>query len=364
VSGAVGTALYDGWVVGLSLLVGPANAGKVSLLLERYLAALADGREPTLIVPGRSDVDRVERELVARQGCVFGGSIGTFDDVFERVAYAGATRPLATDAQQQLALRRAVARASLNGLSASAHSAGFADTLREAIRELQGALLEPDRVEGDLAHLYASYRAELDTLGVWDRELLRAQAVARLRDALEAWHGQPVFAYGFEDLTAAEWSLLEALAGRTDVTVSLPYEQGRTAFASLQRTAEDLAVLASGRIEELPPAYGEVAPPALAYLERALFEEPWPGAPPLEGAVSFLEGAGVRGALELVGEELLRLVRSGTAPDAIGVVCPSLGRWRAPLETAFRTLGIPYAFDGRGRLAETPFGHALLALLR
>ena len=363
-SGAVGTALYDGWVVGLSLLVGPANAGKVSLLLERYLAALAEGREPTLIVPGRSDVDRVERELVARHGCVFGGSIGTFDDVFERIAYAGATRPLATDAQQQLALRRAVARASLNGLSASAHSAGFADTLREAIRELQSALLEPDRVEGDLAHLYASYRAELDTLGVWDRELLRAEAVARLRDALDAWHGEPVFAYGFEDLTAAEWSLLEALAGRTDVTVSLPYEQGRTAFASLQRTAEDLAELASGRIEELPPAYGEVAPPALAYLERALFEEPGPGAPPLEGAVSFLEGAGVRGALELVGDELLRLVRGGTAPDAIGVVCPSLGRWRAPLETAFRTLGIPYAFDGRGRLAETPFGHALLALLR
>ena len=182
--------------------------------------------------------------------------------------------------------------------------------------------------------------------------------------AARAWHGEPVFAYGFEDLTAAEWSLLEALAGRTDVAVSLPYEQGRTAFASLQRTAEDLADLADGRIEELPPAYGEVAPPALAYLERALFEEPGPGAPPLEGAVAFLEGAGVRGALELVGDELLQLVRGGTAPDAIGVVCPSLGRWRAPLETAFRTLGIPYAFDGRGRLAETPFGHSLLALLR
>lgn len=363
-SKAVGTGLYDGWVVGLSLLVGPANAGKVSLLLERYLAALGEGQEPTLIVPGRSDVDRVERELVARNGCVFGGSIGTFDDVFERIVYAGEARPLATDAQQQLVLRRAVARASLNGLSASAHSAGFADTLREAIRELQGALLEPDRVEGDLAHLYASYRAELDTLGVWDRELLRAEAVARLRGQLDAWHGEPVFAYGFEDLTAAEWSLLEALAGRTEVAVSLPYEQGRTAFASLQRTAEDLADLADGRIEELPPAYREVAPPALAYLERALFEEPGPGAPPLEGAVSFLEGAGVRCALELVGDELLRLVRGGTAPDAIGVVCPSLSRWRAPLETAFRTLGIPYAFDGRGRLAETPFGHALLALLR
>src|SRR6185295_3500141 len=123
-SGSVGTPLYDGWVVGLKLLVGPANAGKVSQLLERYLSAL--DREPILIVPTGSDVERVERELVAKQGCVFGGTIGTFDDVFERVAADGGGRRVATEAQQQLVLRRAVARASLNGLSASAGSTGFA----------------------------------------------------------------------------------------------------------------------------------------------------------------------------------------------------------------------------------------------
>ena len=55
--------LYDG-KVGLSLLAGPANAGKVALLLERYLARLDD--EPVLIVPNASDVDRVERDLLAR----------------------------------------------------------------------------------------------------------------------------------------------------------------------------------------------------------------------------------------------------------------------------------------------------------
>ena len=103
--------------MGLKLLVGPANAGKVSQLLERYLSAL--DREPILIVPTGSDVERVERELVAKQGCVFGGTIGTFDDVFERVAADGGSRRVATEAQQQLVLRRAVARASLNGLSAS-----------------------------------------------------------------------------------------------------------------------------------------------------------------------------------------------------------------------------------------------------
>ena len=43
--------------MGLSLLAGPANAGKVALLLERYLADIC--REPVLIVPNRSDVERV-----------------------------------------------------------------------------------------------------------------------------------------------------------------------------------------------------------------------------------------------------------------------------------------------------------------
>jgi ATP-dependent helicase/nuclease subunit B len=348
--------------VGLTVLAGPANAGKVTLLLERYLSVL--DREPVLIVPNRSDVERVQRELVALAGCLFGGAIGTFDDVFERLARGAGARPTATEAQQHLALRRAVARASLNGLSTSARSAGFADTLRETIRELQAALVEPERVGGDLARLYASYREELDSLGLWDRERLRGYAVNRLASEFDAWDGQPVFAYGFEDLTAAEWGLLEALAARTEVTASLPYEQGRAAFASLQETAEDLAALAAGRIEELPPRYGEVAQPAIAYLERSLFADGAAPPPTLDGALRFFEGAGVRGALELVGEEILALVREGVPPEAIGVVCPSVERFRAPVETAFRTLGIPYALDGRARLAETAFGHALLGLLR
>ena len=56
-------------------------------------------------------------------------------------------------------------------------------------------------MEGDLGLLYSAYRAELDRLGLWDRDLLRRRAVERLRSELDAWDGRPVFAYGFEDLT-------------------------------------------------------------------------------------------------------------------------------------------------------------------
>jgi ATP-dependent helicase/DNAse subunit B len=347
--------------VGLTLVAGPANAGKVARLLERYLARLDD--EPTLIVPNRSDVDRVERDLLARCGCLFAGSIGTFDDLFGRLA-GGERRAVATDVQRALVLRNVLQGASLNGLERSARTRGFADTLLGTLGELESGLLDPGDLDGDLARLYAAYRLELDRLALWDRDLLRRRAAERLASDLDAWSGEPVFAYGFEDLTGAEWQLLEALAGRADVEVSLPYEPGRVAFASLQRTAEDLAGLADGRIEELGPRSAEYAHPALAHLERALFEESPPPPPELDAAVRFLEGAGLRGTLELMADEVMALLRSGTPAERIAIVAASPERSRRPLETALGVLDIPYAIDARIRLGETPFGHALLQLLR
>ena len=351
----------------LSLIAGPANAGKVELLLDRYLAYLdpVDNREPVLIVPNRSDVESVSRELLRRRPALLGGSIGTFDDLFERVAAGGTgARPPVSQAQRALLVRRVLAAASLEGLAASARFGGFSDELLRTLGELESGLLDPGELEGELAALYGAYRAELDRLGLWDRDLLRRRAAERLQSELDAWGGEPVFAYGFEDLTGAEWALLEALAARTEVSVSLPYEPARPAFASLRRTAEDLQRLAAGRIEELPPRYGEVARPALAHLERSLFSDDVHEPVPIEGAVRFFEGAGARGALELVGEELLALLRAGTSAERIGIVCPSVERLRAPLETALGTLGVPYAVDGEIRLAQTPFGHALTALVR
>src|SRR3954452_23504141 len=234
----------------LSLLAGPANAGKVALLLERYLGALDS--DPILIVPNRPDVDRAERELLREAGALLGGSIGTFDDLFERIARGnGAHRPVVTEAQRTLLLRRVVARAAVR----SARFAGFADALGSTVAELESALVEPEELDGELAELYAAYREELDRLGLWDRELERRHAAERVGGDLEAWSPRPVFAYGFEDLTGAEWALLEALAARAEVTVSLPYEPGRAAFASLSRTSDDLNALAANR-EELPPNPG------------------------------------------------------------------------------------------------------------
>src|SRR4249919_2187674 len=283
----------------LSVLAGPANAGKVARLLDRYLETIDS--DPFLIVPNRPDVDRAERELLRTSGALMGGDIGTFDDLFRRIGRAnGDRRRVVTDAQRTLLLRRVVERARPEGLGRSARFAGFADALGATVAELESALLEPGELEGgsddQLAELYAAYREELERLGLSDRELERRHAAERLAGELDAWDGRPVFAYGFEDLTGAEWALLEALAARSNVTVSLPYEPGRDAFASLSRTSEDLATLAE-EVEELAPNPAARSP-VLAHLERGLFRESTNGqlaaAPELDGSLRFLEGAGLR----------------------------------------------------------------------
>ena len=312
----------------LSLVAGPANAGKVALLLERYLACLDD--EPFLIVPNRADVARVERDLLERAGCLLGGSIGTFDDLFERIAGGDpAAKPVARGAQRALIARRAVAQRARRAASSSPRrcaSPGSPTRCSAALAELEGGLLDPSDLDGDLAVLFAAYRAELDRVGLWDRDLLRRSACERLRSDLAAWHGEPVFAYGFEDLTAAEWSLLEALAGRAEVCVSLPYEPGRAAFASLARTAGDLAALAAGRVEELPPRSAEFAAPALAHLERSLFEA-GAAAQPIGSAVRFLAGAGhARDARAGRRRAARRPSRRRARPRASPLIVPSVER--------------------------------------
>ncbi|MBD0318657.1 MAG: hypothetical protein ICV71_09025, partial [Thermoleophilia bacterium] len=353
--------------MGLSVLAGPANAGKVALLLDRYVETL--DHDPVLVVPNGAEVERIERDLLARHPALLGGSVGTFDDLFTHIARdaGGSARPLIGASERQLLLSRVVASAPLDGLAGSARFGGFLHSLGAAVAEAEGALLEPADLGGRLGDLYGRYRAELDRLGVWDHELERRYAADLVARDLGAWDGRPVFAYGFEDLTGAQWALLEALAARSDVLVSLPYEPGRSVFASLARTAADVLALADGRVEELPaqPSYEA---PALAHLERTLFGG-GPAAsaapsPPLGGAIRFFEGAGPRAALELVAEEVLALVREGVPAERIALVCPNVERFRAPLTTAFGSLGVPYVIEGAVPLVRTPLGRALLGLLR
>ena len=149
--------------------------------------------------------------------------------------------------------------------------------------------------------------------------------------------------------------------------MSLPYEPARPAFASLRRTAEDLAALAGERIEEL----GAAARRGRASRARA----PRAHACSTTRTRARRRSSRARSASSRAPACAARSSSSARrcsscsapepTPEQIALVCPSLERWRAPVETAFGTLGIPYAFEaplragGRRRTAT-----ALLSLLR
>ena len=178
-----------------------------------------------------------------------------------RAHRAGGARraPAAPTAQRALLVRRVVARRRLNGLSPLGALGGFADALVRTLGELESGLLEPDDLDGDARRALRRATAPSSTASASGTATCCARrAVERLQSDLDAWHGEPVFAYGFEDLTGAQWALLEALAGRTEVTRLAPVRAGpagvRVAPAHRRgsRSASPPAT-----IEELPPRYGE-----------------------------------------------------------------------------------------------------------
>ena len=242
-AGAVGPPLYDGRMP-LTLLAGPANAGKVARLL-RALSGRARSRAGS---------DRAEpvgrRPRRARAPAPPAGAPRRLDRhlrrPLRRLARAAprsgrSPRRRAARARRPARDRR---RAAERPRRLGALRAGFADALLQALARARGgpARARPSSTATS-ARLYARLPGGArprSASGTADLVSARALPTGSTSD-FDAWHGEPVFAYGFEDLTGAEWRLLEALAGRTEVTVSLPYEPGRPAFASLQRTADDLA---------------------------------------------------------------------------------------------------------------------------
>ena len=359
----------------LTLLLGPANCGKVAQLFDRFAEQVDAGAAPTLVVPTRPDVELAERDLLARRSAVLGGMIGTFEDLFERVLErCGEPSAALATLPRRLVLEQVVREAGLDQLAAPSRFAGFVDGLGRMFNDLAGsappellerrlaAFAEPGR-RLELAVLHGAFRARLAELGIRDRAGGHGRAAELLETRLEAWDDSPVFAYGFEDMSGVQLAALRALAARCPVMVSLPYEPGRPALAAVRPA---VAALTDGPHElvELPPA-DHVDSPTLRHLERTLFDErDAPPPPERDGAIVLLEACGVRGVADQVAFEPLGLIRRGVAAEQIAVLAADTGRWRLALESAFAALGVPVDVDAQVGLGETAFGQALLGLLR
>ncbi|MFN8222322.1 MAG: PD-(D/E)XK nuclease family protein [Gaiellales bacterium] len=345
--------------MGFSLVVGPAHAGKVALLCERFLGLLE--HDPWLLVPNQAEVEVVERALVARSGALLAGTVGTFDRLFERLAYGdGRGRPVIGEAGRRLLVRRALAEADA---PLAQRFPGVADAMVDLLAELEGSLVDRELLVEPLRSVVSRYDAALERSGCWDRGTLRRRALERLSGEFGSWAGNPVLAYGFEDLTTAEWRLLEALAARSDVHVSIPYEPGRPAYESLGRTVASLAGIAN-RVDELGPRATEYLPSSLAHLERTLFDDDAPRTELDTTTVRFFEGAGLRSTVELIADDILQQVRAGTDPAEVALVVPGVDPYRATVRAVFAASGIPVSIEAAEPLRATSLGRSLLALLR
>ena len=89
--------------VPLSLLVGPANAGKVEQLLERFRNDIE--RQPFLVVPNVGDIERSQRDLLRRSPALFSGRVGTFDDLFRELAAKTPGRRRLGDSERRFVVR-------------------------------------------------------------------------------------------------------------------------------------------------------------------------------------------------------------------------------------------------------------------
>ncbi|MFL5861855.1 MAG: hypothetical protein ACJ780_13920, partial [Solirubrobacteraceae bacterium] len=366
----------------LTLVLGPANSAKAGEVLGTYGAAARRGA--LLVVPTAVDARHYAREL-AGDGVVL-GSVVTFSgltaEMGRRARYVGRRiSPL----QRQRILERVVAGSRLEVLADSAGAAGFAAAAGELIAELARGMVEPERFSAGLrawsardvrrapyarevGRIYADYVRALDRLGRVDRELYAWRALDALRADPGRWGSEPVFFYGFDDLTALERDAVETLARvvGVQVTVSLPYEPGREALVARAETVEELRPLAH-TVTELPAQDEHYAPrsrAALHHLERSLFaQQPVKRVDP-GNVVTLLEAGGERAEAELVAQQVLALRREGVPGAEIVVVYRSRARAAPLLAHVFAQYEIPLAAGYAPPLGHTPLGRGLMGAAR
>jgi ATP-dependent helicase/DNAse subunit B len=361
----------------ITLVTGPANAGKAQVVMDAVRRHLAHGAEPLLIVPTRADVEHYLRELAAGQA-VMGVRVEQFAGlVGEAVRRAGVLEPVLGEVARERLLEALATHA--EGPPAAP---GLVRALGELLADLQQRRVTPARLNaalsrlaadgpgapaGDLGSLFADYRATLERLGLLDPEQRAVRALDALRERPALWGQTPVLFYGFDDLTTLQLDAIETL-GRlvgASVTVSLPYEPGRTAFAGRAGTFQALAPLAAEHLALQARAeyYAPHARAALSHLERSLFE---PGAVRIHpaGAVRLLEGGGERAELELVAGEIASLLDEEMPADEIAVLARAGGTSAPLLEEVFSAAAIPFALQRRRRFGDTAVGRALNGLLR
>jgi len=387
----------------ITLITGPANAGKARAVLDAVRADAAGEAEPLLIVPTLADVESYRREL-ACDGVVWGVRVERFQGLLaEVVRRAGVRTPPLTPllrervlaavaartcAMPELAARPGFVRAlallvgelevervtpqrlhrALALWAAAAGTNGHEPSGREpragqpraeqlraeelSARELRGEELRAEELRSEelraeeLSALFSGYHELLGELGRADPDQRVTEALDALRRSPALWGGTPVHLYGFDDLTRLQLDTIETLGRVADapLSVSLAYEAGRVAFAGRAGTFQTLLPWAAEHRVLLARAeyYAPLAREGLHRLERLLFE-------PLEREGRLVELAARQAQQQPDPAGALRLLEGGSPRAELELVA---GEIRALLDDGMAPRDIAVVHRSPGAVAE------------
>ncbi len=223
--------------------------------------------------------------------------------------------------------------------------------------------LEGSAYLSDLSSLYAGYVEVRDRLGLVDSHGIAREAIALLRRSGDFWGDRPLFLYGLDDLTRNQFELIEALSTSAEVTVALPYEEGRAALAARAALLERLRAGIGVAEETAADAdAGNTPNPLLFHLERNFGAVDPDRRPPGDGLV-LLRSAGERGEAEAIAVEAAKLIAAGSDPAEIAIALRDPARRGPPIAEVLESYGVPTALEAEVPVAGTAVGGALIALL-
>ncbi len=340
----------------LTLVTGRANSGKTGVLYDALRDAAGDGRPAVLLLPGRADVARAEREL-AEEVPTGLRVVGLDRYVASLWPACGDPRRIATSAQ-----RRAI-------LSAAVEESGIAEIWREPSQRVLATVIAASAgsgwsIEGedgeirDVVSCIRGYRRMLD-----DADLVEpAEAVRIAGSSAPASPGLLLVAHRFVSLSPVqERFLCRRSAAGEEVMVSLVYEDGLVATEATKRLLERLSAGVPEVVIRPCRSTGPYSPSAeLRKLETGLFgstEESGHAAD-----VGLRQGPGADGEAACVVDAVLESLQRGVPADHIAVVTRQPSGHGRRLARALTSAGVACEVDAPIAAHATAVGRALIRL--
>lgn len=338
----------------LKLIVGLGNAGKTGVIMRDSLSAAAAGESPVIVVPGLSDVRRLERELATK------AHLGVRVTTLRRLKlelwqlFGDGRRPVG-DAGRRAVLGSVVADGVPADLLAAAATPGFPGFLARLARESDATGPSCESASPTLRALdvlLQRYRETLLAEGLLEEGWL-AELIAGANPVMP---GLVAFAR-FDTVPGTELPLIVALSRTGSVRVALTWAPHEAATRANDLLVSGLAAIAEEivRLEEPTPQT------EIEHVAAGLYK-PSAGVQG-SGAVVLGLAAGEEAEVALAAKFVSAELTQGVAPERIVVAFPDITRRAASLRRALASLEVPADISYSQKFSATSFGRSYLGIV-